>query len=94
MYMISVHNEKGILIMRPTGIERQIDQLGRVVIPKEFCKSLGINSKDYLSISSNGTAVIIQKCEASCVFCNSTENIVDYKGKKVCIPCLTELKAK
>lgn len=36
--------------MRATGIVRRVDDLGRVVIPKEIRKSLGIREGDALEI--------------------------------------------
>ena len=32
--------------MKSTGVIRRIDELGRIVIPKEIRKKLGINIKD------------------------------------------------
>jgi hypothetical protein len=34
--IITIPNEKGIKIMKALGIVRRIDDLGRVVIPKEI----------------------------------------------------------
>lgn len=36
--------------MRPTGIVRRIDDLGRVIIPKEIRQALGIREGDPLEI--------------------------------------------
>ncbi len=36
--------------MRATGMVRKVDELGRVVIPKETRKLLSINEKDSLEI--------------------------------------------
>ena len=36
--------------MKSTGIVRRVDQLGRVVIPKELRRTLGIAEKDGLEI--------------------------------------------
>ena len=40
--------------MRPTGIVRRIDDLGRVVIPREIRRSLGIREGDALEIFVDG----------------------------------------
>ena len=32
--------------MKATGIVRKVDELGRIVIPKELRRTLGINEKD------------------------------------------------
>lgn len=45
-----------------SGIERRIDDLGRIVIPKELCQQVGINYGDLcdVSIGEHGT-IVIQK---------------------------------
>lgn len=43
-------------------IVRRIDDLGRVVIPKEIRRKLGINENDYIEISlQNDGSVILRK---------------------------------
>lgn len=47
--------------MKSTGIVRKVDELGRVVIPIELRRSLGIGEKDALEIFIDGKQVILQK---------------------------------
>lgn len=47
--------------MRATGIIRRIDELGRVVIPKEVRRTLGIKEGDPLEIYTEGKAVCFKK---------------------------------
>ena len=49
--------------MRPIGITRHVDDLGRVVIPKELRKSLNINEGDAMEITAKGKEVILIKYE-------------------------------
>lgn len=44
-----------------TGIVRKIDELGRIVLPKELRKSLNINSGDDFQISINENKIILEK---------------------------------
>ena len=37
--------------MKNTGVSRKIDELGRIVIPKEIRNSLDINSYDLIEIN-------------------------------------------
>jgi transcriptional pleiotropic regulator of transition state genes len=55
--------------MADTGIVRRVDDLGRIVIPMELRRTLGINVKDPLSISVDGEKIILQKHRDSCVVC-------------------------
>ena len=44
-----------------TGITRKIDELGRIVIPKEIRKNLGIRDGEALEISTNNDEIILKK---------------------------------
>ncbi len=74
--------------MKSTGIVRKVDELGRIVIPKELRKTLGIQEKDPLEIYVDAEKIILQKYEPACIFCGSADNAENYKGKIICGECL------
>lgn len=79
--------------MAKTGIVRRVDDLGRVVIPIELRKTLGIAIKDPLSISVEGNQVIMEKYKDACIICGN-ENLKDAKelnGKRICSTCAQTL---
>ena len=76
--------------MKSTGIVRKVDELGRIVIPKELRNTLDIAEKDALEIYVEGTAIILEKHKPSCIFCDATKNITVFRKKKVCPKCLEE----
>lgn len=79
--------------MKATGVIRSVDELGRFVIPKEIRTTMDIRCGDPLEIFVDGTdTVVLKKYLCACVFCQSTEELVDYKGKKICSACLDEIK--
>ena len=78
--------------MKSTGIVRNVDELGRIVIPKEMRKKMGIASSDPLEIYVEADKIILTKYVTSCSFCESGEETTDFKGKKICKACLQELK--
>lgn len=47
--------------MRPTGIIRRVDDLGRVVIPKEIRRTLGIKEGEPLEIYTDEDTVCFKK---------------------------------
>ena len=47
--------------MKSTGITRNVDQLGRVVIPKELRRTLGIEEGTSLEIFVDGERIILKK---------------------------------
>lgn len=51
--------------MKSTGIVRKVDQLGRVVIPKELRRTLEIADKDPLEIYIEEDQIILKKYQAN-----------------------------
>ena len=51
--------------MKATGIVRRIDDLGRVVIPKEIRRELHINEGDPLELFCEGSAVCFKKYDTT-----------------------------
>ena len=47
--------------MKSTGITRRIDDLGRIVIPKEIRKNLKIKENEVLEIFINNDEIILKK---------------------------------
>ena len=47
--------------MKATGIVRRIDDLGRVVIPKEVRRSMRINEGDPLELYTDGDIICVKK---------------------------------
>lgn len=73
--------------MKSTGIVRKVDELGRVVIPIELRRTLGIDEKDALEIYVDNEKIILRKYEPACVFCGNASDVQHYKGKMVCREC-------
>ena len=74
-----------------TGIIRRVDELGRIVIPKEMRKALDIDQKDPIEITVEGTNIVLHKYENRCVFCGAIKPSLKYNGKLICSKCLKEL---
>ena len=47
--------------MKSTGIVRKVDELGRIVIPIELRRTLGIDTKDSLEIYVDNEKIIFKK---------------------------------
>ena len=78
--------------MKFTGIVRNIDELGRIVVPKELRRMLEINNNDPVEIFVEGDKIILRKYVPDCIFCGSHDDLVLFKDKKICKVCLEELK--
>lgn len=78
--------------MKSTGVVRKIDELGRVVLPKELRRSLDLNEKDPMEIYVDGEMIIFKKYQPDCIFCGSGDEIKTYRSKNVCSKCLREMQ--
>ena len=77
-----------------SGIVRTVDNMGRVVIPKEIRAQLGIeNNVDSLEIFLEGAKIILKKYRPSCFFCDQIAEMVNYNGYMVCKNCIEKLNA-
>lgn len=79
--------------MRTTGIVREVDNLGRIVLPIEMRKTMNIAPKDPIEIYVEEGNIIFKKYESGCHFCGDMkkENTY-YKEKLVCKTCVEKLR--
>ena len=77
--------------MKSTGIVRKLDELGRMVLPKEIRNTFDINSQDALEIFVENDCIILRKYQPSCVFCGETRDNVIFGEKRVCKSCIEKL---
>lgn len=77
--------------MKTTGIIRKVDELGRVVLPIELRRTMDIAVKDELEIYMDNNRIILQKFEPVCIFCASSRNLVNYRGKNICQDCIANM---
>jgi transcriptional pleiotropic regulator of transition state genes len=62
--------------MKSTGIVRKVDELGRVVIPIELRRTLGIAEKDALEIYVDDEKIILKKYKPN-MTCQITGEVSD-----------------
>lgn len=78
--------------MKSTGVVRRLDELGRIVIPIELRRTLGLADRECLEIFTEGGQIILQKYQPACIFCGEAKDVINYKGKNVCKCCLEDIK--
>lgn len=74
-------------MLKATGIVRQLDSLGRVVLPIDLRRTLGIAEKDGIEIFVNGDQIVLRKYSLGCVLCGSLEGLQQLEGKQICLEC-------
>lgn len=80
--------------MKSTGIVRKIDELGRIVIPKEIRNILGIHSNDDLEIFIDDMKIVLTKYEKSDNILNYSNNVVKIIDEKLNIKVFVTNKEK
>jgi len=79
--------------MHDTGIVRRVDDLGRIVIPMELRRTLGIHVKDPMAIYVEEDRIILQKHRDVCTVCGSPNDIIQVKGRPICSDCVEAVRA-
>lgn len=77
--------------MKSTGMVRKVDELGRIVLPIEMRRTLGISEKDPLEMFSDNETIVLRKYSPACLFCGNAQNNIDFMGKRVCRDCISRM---
>ena len=72
------------------GIEKEVDALGRVVLPKNFRTRLGIDTNTKVIISIDGESLNIKPTQSVCAICKKNTEIIP--ELKICTACLEAVK--
>jgi transcriptional pleiotropic regulator of transition state genes len=72
---------------------RNMDGLGRIVIPMEIRKINNINEGDLLGIKVLSEGILLFKINKVCAICGSTNNLIMVKGRAQCRECISEFYA-
>ena len=79
--------------MKFTGISRTIDELGRIVIPKEIRNALELHPKDEIEIYIEGGNMIMKKAVSCCALCGAREELFRVENGYICSSCAEKIKA-
>ncbi|WP_438434788.1 AbrB/MazE/SpoVT family DNA-binding domain-containing protein [Gorillibacterium sp. sgz500922] len=80
--------------MKNTGMVRNLDSLGRIVIPTEIRMTRNIEIGDPLEffITDDYTIVMRKYKSTECAFCRRLDTVSYYHEQFICADCLEELK--
>jgi len=78
--------------MKSTGIVRKVDDLGRIVIPKELRKTLNIDIGAALEIFQDVDTVVFKKYNPGCCLCDNVDQVVLFKGNYLCRECIAGIR--
>jgi transcriptional pleiotropic regulator of transition state genes len=72
-------------------VSRKIDDLGRVVLPIEYRRALGLEVHDTLEMSLQDGVITMRRRERQCAFCEVKQRLSPFRGQFVCADCIEEL---
>lgn len=76
--------------MKATGITRSLDNLGRVVIPKEIRTTYEIEEGTKIEFFTTDDSIVIKKYIKGCHCCRNVEIEVTVCGLPICKNCLKQ----
>ena len=77
--------------MKPTGFIKNIDEVGRIVIPKPVRKTINVELGDSLQFFIEDDCIILKKLSTTCTFCGSEKELRCLNEKYVCAECIAKL---
>lgn len=83
--------------MKALGMVRKVDELGRVVLPKELRTTLGMTHNAPVEIFVNGDEIILKKYHYTCCVSGRTDDLVEiedgrYINREVAATVIEKLK--
>ena len=70
--------------MKPQGIVRKVDGLGRIVLPIELRRQYNLMSGDSAEIIGTDDGILIKPYKLGCVFCDSIDCVESHEGQQIC----------
>lgn len=70
-----------------------MDDLGRMSLPMDLRRKLHIEKGGTMEIFMDGDMLVLRKYQPSCIFCESMEQIEQYKGRNICAACRARIAA-
>jgi transcriptional pleiotropic regulator of transition state genes len=78
--------------MKSTGIVRKIDELGRVVLPKELRNTMNLPEGTPMEIFTEGDTIVLKKYQPGCVFCGGMDSMKEFGGQHICGKCVETIR--
>lgn len=73
------------------SVSRKIDKLGRIVLPMDFRKALGLEGEAEVLLGINGNTITVKGIDTTCRLCGCSGNI-SHSTLGVCYDCIRKIK--
>ncbi len=76
---------------RNRSVTRKIDELGRIVLPIDMRKTIGMVPGDDVEITCEDSVITLRKLTPSCVFCGDRNELYQISLGYVCPKCAAKI---
>ena len=73
---------------------RQLDELGRVVLPREFRRALAWGDETKIVIQLDGSKMVLFAEPSQCFLCAGQEDLREVKDRYICKACIEKLSVE
>lgn len=73
-------------------MERRMDTNGRLCLPKEYCRILGLSHGSRVDVTLENGVLKVKKSEHGCIFCGSNDGLLEFKESRICANCRDSIK--
>ncbi len=80
--------------MKVLGSIKTIDELGRVVIPKELRLKAGLVARTEVEVYAEKDRIILRRYKPGCAFCGTADNLIQWRDNYICRGCVEALKSE
>jgi len=77
--------------MKSIGIVRRVDELGRIVIPKETRTLMNVSEGESLDIMIDGDMIVLRKHVNTCSMCGRSKDLRTIENLKLCPACIKRI---
>ena len=71
------------------GIEKHVDELGRVVLPIKFRRKLGLGKESKVFVSLNSNTIQIRPADTLCILCDNNRGV--NPEIRLCADCIKKV---
>ena len=72
------------------AIVRRVDKLGRIVLPMNYRKALGLNPESEVVLGIDDGIITVKPCGEGCKLCGSRDNVNE--SLTICNMCIEKIK--